>query len=134
MWAKPLTSNQSPGTTGPSILAASGQLFVADEKSLYVVTTDGQIRTYTMGEYVARDLVRGQRRVFSAISNGPLLVFDDPTQPPARIDTGLKIARLSAFGDVVCAVSFGPTYHLQCLDQETLRELWRADLPNESSG
>jgi outer membrane protein assembly factor BamB len=33
---------------------------------------------------------------------------------------------------VVCVVSFGPTYQLQCLQQETLHELWRADLPNES--
>ena len=132
VWAKPLTSNTNLGTSGPSITAASGRLFVPDEKSLYVVTTDGQIQTYTIGEYVTRDLVKGQRRVFSATSNGPLLVFDDPTQPPTRIDTGLKIAHLSVFGDVVCVVSFGPTYQLQCLQQETLRELWRADLPNES--
>src|SRR5580698_55860 len=132
VWAKPLTSNPNPGTSGPSIVAASGRLFVPDEKFLYVVTPDGQVETYSMGEYVSRDLVRGRRRVFSAISNGPLLVFDDPTQPPTRMNTGLKIAHLSAFGDVVCAVSFGPTYQLQCLQQETLRELWRADLPNES--
>ena len=71
----------------------------------------------------------GQRRVFSAIHNGPLLVFDDPTQPPTRVSTGLKTAALSAFGDAVCVVSFGPTYQLQCLEQATLRELWRADLP-----
>lgn len=132
VWAKPLTSNPNPGTSGPSIVAASGRLFVPDEKSLYVVTLDGQIQTYTMGEYVSRNLVQGRRRVFSAISNGPLLVFDDPTQPPTRVSTGLKIAHLSAFGDVVCVVSFGPTYQLQCLEQETLRELWRADLPDET--
>jgi hypothetical protein len=132
VWTKPLTSNPNPGTSGPSILAASGRLFVPDEKSLYVVTTDGQIQTYAMGEYVSRDLVRGRRRVFSAISNGPLLVFDDPSQPPTRVNTGLKIAHLSAFGDTICIVSFGPTYQLQCLNQETLRELWRADLPDES--
>jgi outer membrane protein assembly factor BamB len=131
VWAKPLTSNPNRGTSGPSIVAASGRLFVPDEKSLYGVTTDGQIQTYAMGEYVSRDLVRGQRRVFAAIHNGPLLVFDDPTQPPTRMNTGLKIAQLSAFGDVICAVSFGPTYQLQCLEQETLRELWRADLPDE---
>ena len=131
VWTKPLTSNPNRGTSGPSIVAASGRLFVPDEKSLYVVTTDGQIQTYAMGGYVSRDLVRGQRRVFSAIHNGPLLVFDDPTQPPTRKNTGLKIAHLSAFGDVVCAVSFGPTYQIQCLEQETLRELWRADLPDE---
>jgi hypothetical protein len=126
-----LTSNPNRGTSGPSIVAASGRLFVPDEKSLYVVTTDGQIQTYAMGEYVSRALVRGQRRVFSAISNGPLLVFDDPAQPPTRMNTGLKIAHLSALGDVLCAVSFGPPYQLQCLEQETLRELWRADLPDE---
>jgi outer membrane protein assembly factor BamB len=131
VWAKPLTSNPNPGTSGPSIIAASRRLFVPDEKSLYVITTDGQIQTYTMGEYVSRSLVQGRRRVFAAISNGPLLVFDDPTQPPTRVDTGLKIAHLSSFGDIVCVVSFGPTYQLQCLEQETLRELWRADLPNE---
>jgi outer membrane protein assembly factor BamB len=132
VWAKPLTSNPNPGTSGPSIVAASGRLFVPDEKPLYVVTSDGQIQTYMMGEYVSRDLVKGQQRVFSAISNGPVLVFDDPTQPPTRMNTGLKIAHLSAFGDVVCIVSFGPTYQLQCLEQETLHELWRADLPDES--
>jgi len=132
VWAKPLTSNPNRGTSGPSIVAASGRLFVPDEKSLYVVTPDGQVQTYSMGEYVSRDLGKGRRRVFSAISNGPLLVFDDPTQPPTRVNTGLKIAHLSAFGDVVCVVSFGPTYQLQCLEQQTLRELWRADLPNET--
>lgn len=131
VWAKPLTSNPSLGTTGPSIVAASGRLFVPDDKSVYVVTLDGQIQTYAMGEYVSRSLVQGRRRVFSAIHNGPLLVFDDPTQPPTRVSTGLKTAALSAFGDTVCVVSFGPTYQLQCLEQETLRELWRADLPNE---
>jgi len=132
VWAKPLTSNPDLGTSGPSILAASGRLFVPDDKSVYVVTPDGQIQTYAMGEYVSRSLVQGRRRVFAAISNGPLLVFDDPTQPPTRVSTGLKIAHLSAFGDVVCVVSCGPTYQLQCLEQETLRELWRADLPDES--
>lgn len=131
VWAKPLTSNPSLGTTGPSIVAASGRLFVPDDKSVYVVTLDGQIQTYAMGEYVSRSLVPGRRRVFSAIHNGPLVVFDDPTQPPTRVSTGLKTAALSAFGDAVCVVSFGPAYQLQCLDQETLRELWRADLPNE---
>ena len=29
-------------------------------------------------------------------------------------------------------MSFGPAYQIQCLEQDTLRELWRADLPNES--
>ncbi len=131
VWAKPLTSNPNPGTTGPSIVAASGSLFVPDEKSVYVVTPDGQIQTYTMDDFVSRSLVQGRRRVFSAISSGPLLVFDDPTQPPTRVNTGLKIAHLSAFGDVVCVVSFGPPYQLQCLEQETLRERWHADLPDE---
>jgi hypothetical protein len=28
-------------------------------------------------------------------------------------------------------VSFGPTYQVQCLDQETLHERWRAELTNE---
>jgi len=104
---------------------------VPDGKSVYVVTPDDQIQTYAMGEYVSRSLVQGRRRVFSAIHNGPLLVFDDPSQPPTRVSTGLKTAALSAFGDTVCVVSFGPTYQLQCLEQETLRELWRTDLPNE---
>jgi len=131
VWAKPLTSNPEAGTTGPSIVAASGRLFVPDDKSVYVITPDGQIQTYAMGEYISRSLVQGQRRVFSAIHNGPLLVFDDPSQPPTRVSTGLKTAALSAFGDTVCVVSFGPTYQLQCLEQETLRELWRANLPNE---
>ena len=131
VWAKPLTSNPTLGTTGPSIVAALGRLFVPDDKSVYVVTPDGQIQTYAMGENVSRSLVQGRRRVFSAIHNGPLLVFDDPAQAPTRVSTGLKTAALSAFGDAVCVVSFGPTYQLQCLEQETLRELWRADLPNE---
>jgi outer membrane protein assembly factor BamB len=133
VWARPLTSNADLGTSGPSILAASGRLFVPDDKSVYVVTPDGQIQTYAMGEYVPRTLVMGRRRVFSAIHNGPLLVFENPSQPPVRVNTGLKTAALSAVGDVVCVVSFGPTYQLQCLEQESLRELWRADLPNESS-
>jgi outer membrane protein assembly factor BamB len=132
VWARPLTSNPDRGTSGPSILAASGRLFVPDDKSVYVVTPDGQIQTYAMGDYVSRSVVQGRRREFLAISNGPLLVFDDPTRPPTRVNTGLKIAHLSAFGDVVCVVSFGPTYQLQCLEQETLRELWRADLPDET--
>lgn len=132
VWAKPLTSNPELGTSGPSILAASGHLFVPDDKSVYVVSPEGKIQTYAMGEYVSRSLVQGRRRVFSAIHSGPLLVFDNPTQPPNRVSTGLKTAALSAFGDVVCVVGFGPPYQLQCLDQETLRELWRADLPNES--
>ena len=125
MWAKPLTSNPTLGTTGPSVVAALGRLFVPD------VTPDGQIQTYAMREGVSRSLVQGGRRVFSAIHNGPLLVFDDPTQAPTRVSTGLKTAALSAFGDAVCGLSFGPTYQLQCLEQDTLRELWRADLPNE---
>jgi hypothetical protein len=134
VWAKPLTSNPDLGTTGPAIVAASGRLFIPDDNSVYVVTPDGQIQTYAMNEYVSRSLVQGQRRVFAAIHNGPLLVFDHPTQPPTRVNTGLKTAALSAFGDVVCVVSSGPMYLLQCLDQDTLRELWRADLPSELGG
>ncbi len=131
VWAKPLTPNPDLGTTGPAIVAAFDRLFVPDDKSLYVVTPDGRIQAYAMGEHVSRSLVQGRRRVFSAIHNGPLLVFDDPTQPPTRVDTGLKTAALSASGDAVCVVSFGPVYQIQCLDQDSLRELWRAELPNE---
>jgi outer membrane protein assembly factor BamB len=131
VWAKPLTSNPDLGTTGPAIIAALGRLFVPDDKSVYVATPDGQIQTYAMGEYVSRSLVQGRRRVFSAIHNGPLLVFDDPTQSPTRVNTGLKTAALSASGDAVCVVSFGPAYQIQCLEQDSLRELWRAELPNE---
>ena len=131
VWAKPLTSNPDLGTTGPSIVASSGRLFVPDDKSVYVVTPDGQVQAYPMGEYVSRSIMQGRRRVLSAIHNGPLLVFDDPTQPPTRVNTGLKTAALSAFGDTVCVVSFGRMYQLQCLEQATLRELWRADLPSE---
>jgi outer membrane protein assembly factor BamB len=134
VWAKPLTSNPDLGHTGPAIVAAWGRLFVPDDKSVYVVTLDGQVQTYAMGEYVSRSLVQGRRHVFAALHNGPLLVFDDPAHPPTRVSTGLKTAALSAFGDAVCVVSFGPTYQLQCLEQETLRELWRADLPNEVAG
>lgn len=134
VWAKSLTSDPDLGTSGPSIVAALGSLFVPDDKSVYVVSSDGQIRTYTTGEYLSRDLVHGRTRAFSAVSSGPLLVFDDPNQPPTRVNTGLKVAHLSAFGDVLCVVSFGPKYQLQCLEQETLRELWRADLPDEASG
>jgi hypothetical protein len=47
------------------------------------------------------------------------------------VSTGLKTATLSAAGDTICVVDFGPTYQLQCLEQETLHELWRAYLPNE---
>jgi len=132
VWAKPLTANPDLGTTGPGIVAASGRLFVPDDKSVYVATTDGRIQTYAMSEEVSRSLVKGRQRVFSAIHNGPLLVFDDPAQPPTRVSTGLKTAALSAAGDKVCVVSFGRTYQLQCLEQDTLHELWRTDLPNET--
>ena len=129
VWAKPLTSNPDLGTTGPAIIAASGRLFVPDDKSIYVATPDGQIQRYAMGEHVSRSLVQGRRRVFSAIHNGPLLVFDDPAQPPTRVNTGLKTAALSASDEAVCVVSFGPAYQIQCLEQDSLRELWRAELP-----
>jgi outer membrane protein assembly factor BamB len=131
VWAKPLTSNPDLGTTGPAILAASERLFVPDGKSVYVATLDGHIQSYPMTEDVSRSLVQGRRRVFSAIHDGPLLVFDDPAKPPTRVSTGLKTATLSAAGDTICVVDFGPTYQLQCLEQETLHELWRAYLPNE---
>jgi len=134
VWAKPLTTYSDLATTGPSIVAASGLLFVPDNKSVYVITPYGQIQTYEMDEYVSRSLVQGRRRVFSAIQNGPLLVFDDLTQPPTRVSTGLKTHALSALGGVVCVVNSGPAYQLQCLNQETLREVWRADLPNEMGG
>ncbi len=133
VWAKRLTSNPDFGTTGPAIVAAFGRLFVPDDKSLYVVTPDGQIQTYAMSEHVSRRLVQGRRRVFSAVDNA-LLVVADPTQPPTRVSIGLKIATLSASGNAVCIVSFGSIQQIQCLDQDTLRELWRADLPNESGG
>lgn len=41
VWAKPLTLNPELGTAGPSIVAASGRLFVPDDKSVYVITPDG---------------------------------------------------------------------------------------------
>jgi outer membrane protein assembly factor BamB len=132
VWAKPLTSEPDLGTAGPAIVGARGQLFISDDKSLYVVTPDGQVQTYAMGEHVSRSLVQGRRRVFAAIHNGPLLVFDDPTQPPTRVETGVKAAALSASGNAVCVVGFGPVYRLQCLDQDSLRELWHAELPNEA--
>jgi hypothetical protein len=47
------------------------------------------------------------------------------------VDTGLKTAALSASGNAVCIVSFGPAYQIQCLEQDSLRELWRTELPNE---
>ena len=116
----------------PSIVAASGRLFVPDEKSLCLELLMVKYRPMRWASTCLGDLVRGQRRVFSsAIHNGLLLVFDDPTHPPTRMNTGLKVAHLSAFGDVVCAVSFGPRYQVQCLEQKILRELWRADLPDE---
>jgi hypothetical protein len=59
VWAKPLTSNPTLGTTGPSVVAALGWLFVPDDKSVYVVTPDGQIQMYAMGESVSRSLVQG---------------------------------------------------------------------------
>lgn len=132
VWAKPLTSEPDLGTGGPAIVGALGRLFVPDDKSLYVVTPDGQVQTYPMGEHVSRSVVQGRRRVFSAIHNGPLLVFDDPTQPPTRVETGVKAAALSASGDSVCVVGFGPVFRVKCLNQDSLRELWHAELPNES--
>lgn len=78
--------------------------------------------------------MRGQRRVFAAIHSGPLLVFDNPAYPPTRVDTGLKTAALSAWRNTICIVSFGPPYQIECLEQDSLRELWRAELPNEVGG
>jgi hypothetical protein len=129
-WAKPLTSNPDLGTTGPAITAVGDRLFVPDGRSVYVVSLAGEVQAHAVGDHVSRDLVQGRRKVFGAIHNGPLLVFEEAAAPK-RVATGLKTAALSAAGDVVCIVSFGPTYQVQCLDQETLRELWRADLPNE---
>jgi hypothetical protein len=75
-WAKPLTPHPDLGTTGPAITAVGGRLFVPDAKSIYVVTPEGKVETYSIGDHVSRNLVQGQRRVFGAIHNGPLLVFD----------------------------------------------------------
>ena len=129
-WARPLTSNPDLGTAGPAITAVGDRLFVPDGQSIYVVSLAGEVQAYAVGDQVSRDLVQGRRNVFGAIHNGPLLVLDEAAAPK-RVATGLKTAALSAAGDVVCIVSFGPAYQLQCVDQETLRELWRADLPNE---
>jgi outer membrane protein assembly factor BamB len=132
VWAKPLASNRDWGTVGPAIVAAFDRLFVPDYGSLYVVTPDGRIRTYAMGKHVRR-VVQGRRRLFSAVDNA-LLVAADPAKPPIRVSTGLRVSDLSASGDAVCVVSSGPVYQLQCLDQDSLRELWRADLPYELGG
>jgi outer membrane protein assembly factor BamB len=128
-WAKPLTSTPELGTTGPAITAVGDRLFVPDGQSIYVVSLAGEVQAHALGDHVSRDLVHGRRKVFGAIHNGPLLVLDEAAFK--RVPTGLKTAALSAAGDVVCIVSFGPAYQLQCLSQETLRELWRVDLPNE---
>jgi outer membrane protein assembly factor BamB len=96
-----------------------------------VATPKGQITAYPMGDYVSRRLVRGQHRVFAAMHNGPLVVFDDTTGPPRIVSIGL-IAAVSAVGDVLYVVSYGPAYQLQCLNQDTLHERWRADLPSDS--
>ena len=129
-WAKPLTSEPDLATAGSAITAVGDRLFVPDGQSVYVVTPTGEVQAHAVGDHVSRDLVHGRRKVFGAIQNGPLLVFDEAA-PPKRVATGLRAAALSAAGDVLCIVSFGPPYQLQCLEQETLRELWRADLPNE---
>ena len=129
-WAKPLTSNPDLGTTGPAITAVGDRLFVPDGRSIYVVSPSGEIDAHAVGDRVSRILVQGRRRIFGAIHDGPLLVLEE-SAPPTRISTGLNTAALSAAGDTICVVNFGPEYQLQCLDQETLRELWRADLPDE---
>lgn len=129
-WSKHLTSNPDLGTTGPPIVLADGYLFVPDHKSIYVVTLSGRITTFPMDEYVSQHVVRGRDRIFGAIHNGPLLVLNT-TEAPKRVPTGLKTAALSAFGNVICVVSFGPPYVLQCLDQQTLQETWRTELPSE---
>jgi outer membrane protein assembly factor BamB len=129
-WAKPLTANPDLGTRGPRVVLADDHLFVPDDKSIYVVTLSGRITTFPMGEYVSRHVILGRDRVFGAIHNGPLLVLS-ATDAPKRVPTGLNIAALSTFGNAICVVSFGPPYVLQCLDQQTLKETWRAELPNE---
>jgi outer membrane protein assembly factor BamB len=129
-WAKQLTANPDLGTTGPPIGLADDYVFVPDDKSIYVVSLSGRITTFPMGEYVSRHVIRGRDHIFGAIHNGPLLVLS-ATEAPKRVPTGLKIAAISAFGNAICMVSFGPPYVLQCLDQQTLQEVWQAELPNE---
>lgn len=117
--------------TAPPIAAAGDRVFIADQNAIYVVTPSGRIDSYPMGAFVSRHVVRTRSRVVGAMHNGPLLALAVDT-PPARVANGLKAAALSACDDAVCVVSFGPVHELQCLDAETLRERWRARLPEES--
>jgi hypothetical protein len=99
--------------------------FADEERAVaYVVSLAGEVRAHALGDLVSRDLVHGRRKVFGAMHNGSRLVFEG-SAAPKRVPTGLKAAALSAAGNVVCIVSFGPAYQLQCLNQETLRRLWR---------
>ena len=106
-WAKPLTSSPDLDTVGPAITAVGERLFVPDGQSIYVVNLSGDIDVHAMGDRVSRNLVHGRRKVFGAIHNGPLLVLDG-SAPPKRVQTRLTTAALSAAGDVICIVSFGP--------------------------
>jgi hypothetical protein len=130
-WMKPLTAEPVRGSSGPSIFAFGDRLFVPDGKAIYIATLSGLIEAY-QGDFVSRDLVQGRHHVFGAVINGPLLVFDDPAKPPRQVSTGVNAVHLSAGGASICVVSGGPVYVLQCLDEDTLRERWRAELPKET--
>jgi outer membrane protein assembly factor BamB len=128
-WMKSLTAEPVRGSSGPSIFAFGDRLFVPDSKAFYAIALSGLIETYQSG-YVSRDLVHSRHHVFGA-ANGSLLVFDDPAKPPRQVSTGVTAVHLSAGGDSICVVSGDPVYVLQCLDEDTLRERWRAELPKE---
>jgi hypothetical protein len=132
-WAKRLTSKPDLGTGGPAITAAGDRLLVADDKSIYAVTLAGEVRRYSMGDSVSRDLVQGRQHSFGAVSSGSLVVIDR-TDPPKRIPAQLKAWHLSAFDDALCVVGGASPSILQCLDQETLHVRWRAMLPKEDGG
>ena len=120
-------------TVGPRITAVGDRLYIPEGQSIHVVTLSGQVQAYPAGAPVSRHLVRGQNRVFAALHTGPLFVFDDGA-PPARMLTTLRAIALSASGEVLCVVSAGPRQTLSCLEQDTLRERWRAELPDEVTG
>lgn len=86
-----------------------------------------------MWPLVTADTLLKRPGVFGAIHSGPLLVLD-AAAPPQRVLTELKTAALSAAEDAICIIRVGPPYFLQCLAEDTLREMWRVELPHDPAG
>jgi hypothetical protein len=134
LWTIALTRQPDRGSTGPRILAANGQLFIPDGQTIYVVSSvSGHVAAIAIGETVSRHIGAGRFHVFGAVSHGPLLVLGQAGDA-RRVDTGVRVGVFSVGDESLCIVGSGATVQLQCLEEGTLREMWRAELPREYGG